>query len=72
MEIRVIDNGIGIKKADIIKVFVPFFTRKSRGTGLGLSLCREIIILHNGNITIESKLTKSTEVCITLPYQESF
>jgi len=70
MELTIIDNGLGIKKSDLEKVFEPFFTRKSRGTGLGLSLCHEIINLHNGSITIESKLSKGTKVSIKLSYPE--
>ena len=70
MELTFTDNGSGIKKSDLAKVFEPFFTRKSRGTGLGLSLCREIINLHNGSITIDSKLLKGTKIFIKLPYLE--
>jgi len=70
MELTIIDNGSGIKKADLSKVFEPFFTRKSRGTGLGLSICIEIINLHNGNISINSTLSKGTEISIKLPYRE--
>ncbi len=68
MELTIADNGTGIKKADLVKVFEPFFTRKTKGTGLGLAICREIINLHNGNILIESKLTKGTKIIIRLPY----
>jgi two-component system sporulation sensor kinase C len=70
MELTIIDNGSGIKKADLPNVFEPFFTRKSQGTGLGLSICIEIINLHNGTISINSALSKGTEINITLPYRE--
>ncbi len=70
LRIDIEDNGDGIKKADIAKVFEPFFTRKSRGTGLGLSLCREIVNLHSGSIDIQSKLGKGSVVSICLPYQD--
>lgn len=70
MELTIADNGSGIKKADLVKVFEPFFTRKSKGTGLGLAICSEIINLHNGEILIESKLTKGTNVIIRLPYMD--
>ena len=70
MEIIISDNGSGIKKSDISKIFEPFFTRKTRGTGLGLSLCREIITLHNGSLAVESKLSKGTKISIKLPYTE--
>ncbi|MBN1409351.1 MAG: PAS domain-containing protein [Spirochaetales bacterium] len=68
MVLTIVDNGEGIKKADLSRVFEPFFTRKSRGTGLGLSISMEIISLHNGKITIDSKLSKGTTIVIELPY----
>ncbi|MBN1798874.1 MAG: PAS domain-containing protein [Spirochaetales bacterium] len=70
MKLTIIDNGSGIKKADLSNVFNPFFTRKSRGTGLGLSICMEIINLHNGNISIDSTLLKGTTIRIELPYRK--
>lgn len=70
MELTIVDNGSGIKKADLSNVFKPFFTRKSRGTGLGLSICMEIINLHNGNILIDSKWLKGTTIIIKIPYRK--
>lgn len=61
------DNGTGISKENLDKVFNPFFTTKSYGTGLGLTVSRQILNLHNGTINIESKLNKGTAVTITLP-----
>ncbi len=61
------DNGTGIKKEDIEMIFKPFFTRKSKGTGLGLTICKEIIELHDGNIDIESIYEKGTSITISLP-----
>lgn len=59
-EIKVSDNGSGI--ADEIKdeVFVPFFTTKENGSGIGLSLCRQIMYLHHGSISLESKKGKGS------------
>jgi two-component system NtrC family sensor kinase len=61
------DNGIGIEKKDIARLFEPFFTRKSKGTGLGLTICNELIKLHNGKITIESVPGEGTSVLVALP-----
>ncbi len=53
--ITVADNGYGIKQDNIEQIFVPFFTSKKEGSGIGLSLSREIMRLHKGNITVKSK-----------------
>ncbi len=53
--IKVFDNGPGIQPELLDEIFVPFFTTKSSGTGIGLSLSRQIMQLHGGNITVESK-----------------
>lgn len=53
--ISVTDNGYGIKPDTLEKIFVPFFTSKKEGSGIGLSLSREIMRLHKGNITVKSK-----------------
>jgi two-component system sensor histidine kinase PilS (NtrC family) len=54
VEIVFKDNGIGINKEDIDKIFYPFFTTKERGTGLGLSIAQKIVEEHGGKITVES------------------
>ena len=68
------DNGVGISKEDQIHIFERFFkVDKSRdrslgGNGLGLSLCKKIIELHSGKITMESELDKGTKIqSVTLP-----
>lgn len=53
--ISVTDNGAGIKPDLMEKIFVPFFTSKKEGSGIGLSLSREIMRLHKGSITVKSK-----------------
>lgn len=54
------DNGPGIPPELQEKIFIPFFTTKSEGSGIGLSLCKQIIRLHNGHITVrESKPGKT-------------
>ncbi len=58
--IEVHDNGPGIIKEAIVRVFVPFFTTKKTGSGIGLSLSRQIMQLHNGNLTVESEPNVST------------
>ncbi len=55
VNIAVSDNGYGIKPDNMEQIFVPFFTSKKEGSGIGLSLSREIMRLHKGNITVKSK-----------------
>jgi len=52
--ISVADNGPGIHDDDIDQVFIPFFTTKREGSGIGLSLSRQIMTAHNGDIALES------------------
>jgi two-component system nitrogen regulation sensor histidine kinase NtrY len=58
--IEVRDNGPGIIKEALARVFVPFFTTKKTGSGIGLSLSRQIMQLHNGTLTVESEPNVST------------
>jgi two-component system, NtrC family, nitrogen regulation sensor histidine kinase NtrY len=58
--IQVIDNGPGIQSEAMDKLFVPFFTTKRDGTGIGLSLSRQIMRMHHGDITVSSKLNDQT------------
>ena len=60
VNISVADNGQGIKPDIMEKIFVPFFTSKKEGSGIGLSLSREIMRLHKGNITVKSKPGEET------------
>ena len=53
--IQVIDNGTGIAADLIDKIFIPFFTTKEHGSGIGLSLSRQIMKLHGGTISVFSK-----------------
>jgi len=50
--ISVSDNGAGIDDETIGQVFVPFFTTKREGSGIGLSLCRQIMTAHGGDIAV--------------------
>ncbi len=54
VNVTISDNGPGIDKDKIDKIFIPFFTTKSEGSGIGLALSREIMRLHNGNIEVHS------------------
>jgi signal transduction histidine kinase len=58
--IQVIDNGPGIQKEALEKIFIPFFTTKPEGTGIGLSLSRQIMQMHHGSISAVSEGEKHT------------
>jgi two-component system cell cycle sensor histidine kinase/response regulator CckA len=63
------DNGMGINPADLKKLARPFFTTKSKGTGLGLTVCHQLVSLHEGTINFESEVGKGTKVVVTLPIE---
>lgn len=61
------DNGEGILTEVLDKVFVPFFTTKPTGSGIGLSLCKQIMNLHGGNITVRSEVGVGSCFTLTFP-----
>lgn len=68
-KITIYDNGIGIENTIIDKVFDPFFTTKTtaEAVGVGMYLSKEVILNHNGDITVESKKNEYTIFSITIP-----
>ena len=60
------DNGCGMSPDVLEHAFIPFFTTKPSGTGIGLSLCRQIILKHGGSITIDSEEGRGTTFTIRL------
>ena len=66
VEISVADTGEGIPKETLDKLFLPLFTTKSKGMGLGLAICKRIVEAHGGDISVESAVGKGTMFTITL------
>ena len=64
---RVEDNGPGILPEVVDKIFVPFFTTKASGCGIGLSLCKQIVANHHGTITVRSAPGKGAAFIVELP-----
>ncbi|MEQ8424757.1 MAG: ATP-binding protein [Cyclobacteriaceae bacterium] len=64
--IFIIDNGAGIPAGEIDKIFIPFYTTKKSGSGIGLALSKQIVQLHSGQISIESKIGSGTTVEVRL------
>ena len=66
LKIEIKDNGCGIAKEEMDKIFTPHFTTKSTGSGIGLSLVKQIVENHGGSITFISKQNKGTTFTIFL------
>ncbi len=64
--LKISDNGMGMSKATLNKLFTPFFTTKEHGTGLGLSTVKKIVEAHRGDIKVESEIGKGTTVIVRL------
>jgi two-component system, NtrC family, nitrogen regulation sensor histidine kinase NtrY len=58
--ISITDNGIGMTEAVMENIFIPFFSTKKSGSGIGLSLCKQIMMLHKGNIQVQSEAGKGS------------
>ncbi len=65
--IRIIDSGTGIPKAYLKRVTEPFFTTKTYGSGLGLSVAKKIVEMHGGTLTLKQGEKMGTEVEVLLP-----
>ncbi len=65
--IKIIDNGVGIKADDIKNIFVPFFTTRENGSGIGLSITRQIMRLHQAKISLESVYGEGCKVELNFP-----
>lgn len=59
------DNGVGIDEEALGKIFIPFFTTKKQGSGIGLSLSKQIMRKHGGSITVKSVMNEGTEFTLT-------
>jgi signal transduction histidine kinase len=63
-EICVIDNGPGISEENLEEIFVPFFTTRENGSGIGLSISKQIMRVHGGNLKVRSVPGKETAFCL--------
>lgn len=60
VQLKITDNGTGMTEEVMEKIFIPFFSTKKSGSGIGLSLCKQIMMLHKGNIQVQSKPGQGT------------
>ncbi|AIQ51476.1 two-component system sensor histidine kinase NtrB [Paenibacillus sp. FSL R7-0331] len=61
------DNGAGIPRDKLDRIFDPFFTTKQKGTGIGLSICKQLIETYGGQIRVDSEIKVGTTVKVSLP-----
>jgi signal transduction histidine kinase len=69
VRVSIVDNGRGIPVERLEQIFEPFYTTKGpgRGTGLGLSVCRQVIEQHHGRISVNSQVGRGSEFIVALP-----
>ena len=72
LKLKIIDDGIGISKNDLKNIGNIFYTTKVSGTGVGVSMSKEIIRLHGGTLNYESTINKGTTATIILPINYIF
>lgn len=65
--LHISDNGNGIAPELLDKIFIPFFSTRKTGSGIGLSLCKQIMLLHNGNIQVKSIVDGGTVFTLIFP-----
>ena len=70
IQLSIQDQGIGIHREHLKKIFDPYFTTKQKGSGLGLAVAYSIIAKHDGQLTVDSKLGQGTTFTILLPASE--
>jgi two-component system sensor histidine kinase HydH len=69
LAIRIKDEGSGMDKETLENIFIPFYSKKSGGTGLGMPIAKKIIEGHQGKIYVDSKPGRGTEITMRLPYR---
>jgi len=69
-QLAVADTGVGIAKVDQERIFDPFYTTKTRGSGLGLATVHRIVTEHGGTIGLESALGAGTRIQVRLPLED--
>jgi signal transduction histidine kinase len=69
--VRIRDNGCGIADDKIAKIFNPFYTSKTNGTGLGLGVAKKVIDSHRGTIEVHSKVGQGTEFVLAVPLSDA-
>jgi signal transduction histidine kinase len=71
LAITIVDQGPGMDRETIENIFIPFYTKKKEGTGLGMPIAKKVVEAHKGKIYVDSKPGEGTKVRIELPYENS-
>ncbi len=71
VEVRIEDEGKGIAKEHLQRIFDPFFSTRTEGIGLGLAIASRILLQHKGRISVQSKVGVGTKFIIRLPLELS-
>jgi signal transduction histidine kinase len=69
--VEVSDNGKGIPENELKDIFIPFFSTKKEGSGIGLSLSKQIMSLHHGRISVSSRINEGTSFYLLFKMKES-
>ena len=69
LRIYITDNGPGISPETLNKIFMPFFTTKANGTGLGLAVVQKIVVQHGGSIEARNQAQGGAEFIVWLPFE---
>jgi signal transduction histidine kinase len=71
LKISVMDNGPGIDRSDLERIFEPLFTTKSFGVGLGLPTVRQLVEQHEGTVAVDSSASRGTTFTVGLPLTDA-
>jgi signal transduction histidine kinase len=66
-EFAFVDTGLGMTQCMLEKIFTPLFTTKAKGMGFGLAICKRIVEVHGGKITVKTAIGKGTTFMVTVP-----
>ena len=70
LQILIKDTGIGIPEENVDKLFIPFFTTKPKGTGLGLPICKRMVDAYSGSIEVQSKVGRGSQFTISIKIED--
>ena len=70
VEVKIVDQGVGIPTEKLNRIFDPFYSTKKGGTGLGLALVHRILDEHNGRVHVESEVGEGTHFSVILPLEQ--
>jgi PAS domain S-box-containing protein len=71
IRVSIRDQGMGIAREHLQRIFDPYFTTKQKGSGLGLAVSHSIVEKHSGRLSVDSELGKGSEFCLVLPAAET-